>query len=76
MLEVCPFFDKIQVIENTASRAAFYVRKGFNQGISGYGKEAMFSAQTSGSLLILQLNAGGSVFCIWHLMCIIFTYES
>lgn len=45
ILEVCAFLDEVQMIENTESKAAFYVRRGFNEGISGYGKETLFSAQ-------------------------------
>lgn len=74
ILEVCPFLDKIQVIENTESRAAVYARGGFNEGISGYGKEAIFSAKNNGSSC--QLKTVGSVFCIWHLICITFTDEN
>lgn len=74
VLEVCPFLGKIKVIKNIESRAAFYIRRGFNERISAYGKEAVFSAQDSESSC--QLNTVGSVFCIWHFMCMTFTYEN
>jgi len=38
VLELGPFFDKIQVVENTESRAAVYIGIGFSRGISGYGR--------------------------------------
>lgn len=62
ILEVCPFLDKIQVIESIESRAAVYIRRGFSVGVSGYGKEAIFSAQNNGNSC--QLKTVGSVFCI------------